>query len=131
MGGALGIAVLGSILSSLYRADIVHRLAGLPAGVQERARGSIVTTLNAAEAAGKRGDGRTAAFLAQQGREAFGQAFGRTMLCGTAVILVNAAIVWTFQGRHKGHEASDAFGPASATSAAVATDAVADAAPAD
>src|SRR5207302_4640559 len=30
LGGALGVAVVGSILASLYRADVVQRIAGLP-----------------------------------------------------------------------------------------------------
>src|SRR5207237_6208982 len=29
LGGALGVAVVGSVLASLYRGDVIHRLAGL------------------------------------------------------------------------------------------------------
>ena len=39
--------------------------------------------------------------LREQGKAAFGHAFGRTMLLGSLVILVNATIVWTLQGRHR------------------------------
>lgn len=102
MGGALGIAALGSILTSVYRADIVGRLASLPASVRDQARTSVVATFEAADRSGKAGDHATARLLVEQGREAFGHAFGRTMLCATVVILLNAAIVWTFQGRHRG-----------------------------
>lgn len=108
MGGALGIAVLGSVMASLYRSDIVSRLASLPPAVRDRAQGSIVATFDAADAAGKDGDGATARFLVDQGREALGHAFGRTMLLAMVVILVNAAIVWTFQGRHRGAESDQA-----------------------
>lgn len=107
LGGALGIAVLGSVLSSIYRADIAGRLASLPEGVRDRARSSIVATFDTADAAGRRGDGTTARFLVEQGKDAFGHAFGRTMLLATLVIFVNAAIVWTFQGRHRGAIAPD------------------------
>src|SRR5207247_7989446 len=31
LGGALGVAVIGSILASVYRGDVLHRIAGLPA----------------------------------------------------------------------------------------------------
>ena len=102
MGGALGIAVLGSVLASIYRAEIVHRLAALPAGVRDQAHTSVVATFHSADAAAKSGHPATAQFLAQQGREAFALAFGRTMLLGSVVIFLNAAIVWRFQGRHRG-----------------------------
>jgi len=110
MGGALGIAVLGSVLASLYRSGIADRLADLPAQVRDQARSSIVATFEAAQAVGREGDRGTAAFIARQGREAFSHAFGRTMLLAALVIFVNAAIVWALQGRHRsafapGHEA--------------------------
>lgn len=101
LGGALGIAVLGSVLTSIYRSDITGRLAALPESVRDQARSSVVATFNAAEVSGRDGDGRTASFLVEQGKSAFGHAFGRTMLLGAAVIFVNAAIVWTLQGRHR------------------------------
>ncbi len=110
MGGALGIAVLGSVLSSIYRSDISSRLQALPTSVRDQARGSIVSTFNAAEAAGKRGDGRTSAFLIDQGKDAFSHAFGRTMILGAVVIFLNSAIVWTFQGRHRGAVAPEPVG---------------------
>lgn len=108
MGGALGIAVLGSVMASLYRSDIVSRLASLPPAIRDQAQGSIVATFDAADTVGKGGDGATASFLVEQGREALGHAFGRTMLLAMIVILINAAIVWTFQGRHRGAEADEA-----------------------
>jgi EmrB/QacA subfamily drug resistance transporter len=113
MGGALGIAVLGSLLASMYRTGIADRLAGLSDQVRERAHHSIVATFEAADAVGREGDRGTAAFIARQGREAFSHAFGRTMLLAALVIFVNAAIVWTMQGRHRsafapGHEAPPA-----------------------
>ncbi len=107
MGGALGIAVLGSVLSSIYRSDIADRLAALPVDVRDRANSSIVATLEAAEVSGRGGEQGTAAFLVEQGKAAFGHAFGRTMLLAAAVIFVNAAIVWAFQDRHRGAVAPD------------------------
>ncbi|MEO6629930.1 MAG: MFS transporter [Aquihabitans sp.] len=101
LGGALGIAVLGSVMASIYQSDIVHRLATLPAGVRDHARSSIVATFDSASTAGQRGDSQTAAFLIEQGKAAFSHAFGRTMLLAMVVILLNAVIVWVFQGRHR------------------------------
>jgi MFS family permease len=99
MGGALGIAVLGSVMASLYRGDIVHRLASLPPGTRDAAKSSIVATFDAAQ----RSDPSTAQFLVEQGKAAFSHAFGMAMLVGAAVILLNSLIVWTFQ--HRGRTA--------------------------
>jgi EmrB/QacA subfamily drug resistance transporter len=104
MGGALGIAVLGSLLASMYRADIVHRLASVPTGVREQAKGSIVNTFKAAATAGKQGNRHLAGVLTEQGKAAFGHSFGQTMLLAAGVILVNAAIVWIFQSRREPNE---------------------------
>lgn len=101
LGGALGIAVLGSVLSSIYRADIVRRLASVPIEVRDQARSSVVATFHAADGAAGQGDGALAQLLRDQGKAAFGHAFGRTMLLGSAVIFLNATIVWTLQGRHR------------------------------
>lgn len=102
LGGALGIAVLGSVMASLFRADIVGRLSSVPPAVRDQARSSVVATFGAAHDADAAGDHSLARFLTAQGKDAFAHAFGRTMLLGAVVILANAAIVWTFQGRHRG-----------------------------
>lgn len=101
LGGALGIAVFGSILSSVYRADIVRRLADLPRGVRDQAQESIVSTFNAANRLADAGDRATAQFITDQGKEAFSHAFGRTMLYASVVIFLNATIIWTLQERRK------------------------------
>ncbi len=116
MGGALGIAVLGSILASLYRTGIADRLAGLPDALRERAGDSIVATFEAAEAVGSDGDRGTAAFMVRQAQDAFSDAFGRTMLLAALVIFVNSAIVWSLQGRHR-----SAFAPVPAERSAAPT----------
>jgi len=101
MGGALGIAVLGSLLASMYRSDIGHRLAGLPPAVRGQARGSIVATFDAAARASRGGNTRLGDFLTHQGKDAYGHAFGKAMLVAALVIFVNAAIVWTLQSRRE------------------------------
>src|SRR3954468_21863801 len=45
VGGALGVAILGSILTVAYRANLDDTLDGLPAGVRSQASESIVATL--------------------------------------------------------------------------------------
>ena len=44
VGGALGVAVLGSVLSTVYRSQISHALAGLPAAARDAAGESIGAT---------------------------------------------------------------------------------------
>lgn len=52
VGGALGVAVLGSVLSSAYREQISPDVAGLPAAVQEAAKESLAGTYGVAERLG-------------------------------------------------------------------------------
>jgi MFS transporter, DHA2 family, multidrug resistance protein len=52
VGGALGVAVLGSVLSAVYRSQIKPDLAGLPAPLRHNAQESISATYAVAEHAG-------------------------------------------------------------------------------
>lgn len=52
VGGALGVAVLGSLIASVYRGHISPALGGLPAGVQDGASSSIATAYAVAGGAG-------------------------------------------------------------------------------
>jgi EmrB/QacA subfamily drug resistance transporter len=45
MGGALGIAVIGSVVTAVYRSNL--RLAGVPAGLADKARGSFAVAIHA------------------------------------------------------------------------------------
>ena len=53
VGGALGVAVLGSVLSSVYRSQITPSLAGFPAAISEKAGESLGATLELAAKAGR------------------------------------------------------------------------------
>jgi EmrB/QacA subfamily drug resistance transporter len=44
VGGALGVAILGSILTAVYRGRMAGHLAGVPAGAKETARQSVSGT---------------------------------------------------------------------------------------
>ncbi|MEO6987555.1 MAG: MFS transporter [Aquihabitans sp.] len=106
LGGALGVAVLGSVISSVYRHDITSRLSSLSPAIQDQARESIVATFNTANA-----NPAHAEFMIEQGKNAFSHAFGMAMVLGAVLILINSAIVWTFQGRHHSAEAPDQMAP--------------------
>jgi DHA2 family multidrug resistance protein-like MFS transporter len=55
VGGALGVAVLGSILSQVYRSQISGQLGGLPASLRDAAAESLASTYAVAAKAGTAG----------------------------------------------------------------------------
>lgn len=103
-GGALGIALFGSIMNFVYQSDVTRRLASFPQSVREHASVSIVSAFEAAGKLAKQGQQADAAQIVQQAKEAFSHAFGRTMLAASVIIFLNAAIVLKFQRRHEKSE---------------------------
>ncbi|MGI5404491.1 MFS transporter [Streptomyces sp. CA-135486] len=61
VGGALGVAVLGSVLSTAYRSNVADRLTALPREVRDKAEDSVESTLAVAASLGPRGSGMAAA----------------------------------------------------------------------
>lgn len=91
VGGALGIAVLGSVLSTAYRNGIDGNLGILPAGLRDTAGESIEATLGIAAKLGPRGHA-----LVDPANNAFLHAMHVTALCGTVVALIGAVVVAVF-----------------------------------
>jgi EmrB/QacA subfamily drug resistance transporter len=91
VGGALGVAVLGSVLSSAYATRIGPVLAGLPKGVAAVASDSIGATLRAAESLGPAG-----APVAAAARTAFVDAMGAAVMIAAGVALLGAATALVF-----------------------------------
>ncbi|MHC3472534.1 MFS transporter [Streptomyces sp. 7R007] len=91
VGGALGIAVLGSVLSTSYRDGIDGSLGLLPAGLRDAAGESIEATLGVAAKLGPRGKA-----LVDPANDAFLHAMHVTALCGTVVALLGALVVFVF-----------------------------------
>ncbi|MFC5219104.1 MFS transporter [Streptomyces coerulescens] len=97
VGGALGIAVLGSVLSTAYRTDIEDRLTALPAGVRHTAGESIEATLGIADKLGPRGEA-----LIGPAHDAFLHAMHITALWGAGIAVLGAVVVALFlPGRPK------------------------------
>ncbi|MCW2697124.1 MAG: Drug resistance transporter, EmrB/QacA subfamily, partial [Modestobacter sp.] len=74
VGGALGVAILGSVLAAAYSGRLGDRVAALPAGARDEASESIIGTLGAVESAAASGDpdvARAAAGVVEPAREAF------------------------------------------------------------
>jgi Na+/melibiose symporter-like transporter len=94
VGGALGVAILGSVLAGAYAARLGSEVDALPASARDQASESIVATLGAVERAeGAGGDAATAAAaVVDPAREAFVGAMHLTAV-GTAGCAVVAAIV--------------------------------------
>ncbi|MEV8446232.1 MFS transporter [Streptomyces parvus] len=92
VGGALGIAVLGSVLSTVYRGDIEGHLGAVPAGVRDVAGESIEATLGVAEKLGPVA-GKP---LVAAANDAFISAMHVTALGSAAVALIGAVVVGLF-----------------------------------
>jgi DHA2 family integral membrane protein (MFS transporter) len=91
IGGALGIAVLGSLLSTVYRSGIDDQLTAVPAGMRHAAGESIEATLAVAHRLGP--DGRA---LVGSADDSFLHAMHTTAVCGSAVALVGALVAARF-----------------------------------
>lgn len=91
VGGALGIAVLGSVLSAAYRHGIEGRLGLLPPGLRDSAGESIEATLGIAQKLGPQGKA-----LVTPADDAFLHAMHVTALCGMGVALFGAVVVALF-----------------------------------
>ncbi|GAA0437442.1 MFS transporter [Streptomyces luteireticuli] len=95
VGGALGVAVLGSLLSSHYRGRIRDALRPLPAALRPVAEESVEGALTvAARLGGTGGDA-----LAARAVDAFVSAMRVTSLVAGGVTLAGAVVVWVFLPR--------------------------------
>jgi EmrB/QacA subfamily drug resistance transporter len=98
LGGALGIAVLGSVLNSAYRGKIGRRLpAGLPPNVVADARRSVTDALLATTNPKLHLPARLAGPLINAVRSTFAAGFGAAMLGGAAMLVLCSSLVWIFQ----------------------------------
>jgi EmrB/QacA subfamily drug resistance transporter len=91
VGGALGVAVLGSVLSAAYRRDIEGRLGVLPESARHAAGESIEATLAAAARLGPAGRG-----LVEPAKDAFIGAMHTAALGSAVVALIGAVVVAVF-----------------------------------
>jgi DHA2 family multidrug resistance protein-like MFS transporter len=98
VGGALGVAILGSVLSTVYRSQLGSAVDVLPAAARHDAAESIGGTYAALGAAGP-----AAGRLQQAASDAFVHAMHVTALCAVVVVLMGSAVVWLYlPGRRAG-----------------------------
>jgi len=88
VAGALGVAVLGSVLSTSYRGEIAPALQGLPADVQHAGGESIMATVEVARTLGERGD-----VLLRPAFDAFLHGMHVTALVSAVIGLAGIAVV--------------------------------------
>ncbi|MEW6475325.1 MAG: MFS transporter [Actinomycetota bacterium] len=91
VGGALGVAVIGSVLSSSYATAVRPALGGLPEPAATAAGDSIGAAVHAAATAGP-----AAANLLATARSAFVAAMGDALLIGAAVAALGAVLALCF-----------------------------------
>jgi len=86
LGGALGIAILGSVLNSAYRSSVSDQTSALPPALADNARGSLA----AAQAIGNRLGSDD---LVAKANDAFVHGFSLALLAGAAVLIAGAVFV--------------------------------------
>jgi hypothetical protein len=95
LGGALGIAVLGSVVTMIYRSTIVGALDNLTPGSLEAARGTLGDALSVAAAL----PDPLGAYLVNVSRRAFIEAFQAAALLSIFIAVIEAAATVLLLGR--------------------------------
>ncbi len=91
LGGALGIAILGSIGVAVYR-SVMTGAGGIPIGVPPEAAAVAQATLGGAVAVAARLPGHLGVALLGTARDAFTQAFGLTVAISAVMALIMAPV---------------------------------------
>ena len=101
LGGALGIAVLGSLVNAVYRSKIdVHLPPGLTGRLAADAHHSVADILLDVTNPRLHVASGLATQLVDAVRFTFADAFGIAMLGGAGMLVACAAMVWKFQHHH-------------------------------
>jgi MFS family permease len=93
VGGALGVAIIGSIVASVYSSQIVHAASGLnlDCAALETAKGSLGGALQTAPTLGAGG-----AQFALDAKEAFVTALHYGLRLGAVVVVIASAVAYRF-----------------------------------
>ena len=106
VGAALGVAVLGSIMSSTYRPRVSDAIAGQP--VPAEAATAIKDQVGAALEIAQRIGGAPGRALAEVASNGFADGMGRAFLVGAAALLVGAIVTALYlPARQHDHEGGD------------------------
>jgi EmrB/QacA subfamily drug resistance transporter len=90
LGGALGVAVLGSLVASRFTSHLAPALAGLPADVRRVSTGGLASALGAARGLG----GESGAALAHAAKQSYMSGFHTAAIAGAGAALVASVCVY-------------------------------------
>lgn len=97
VGGALGVAIVGSLIDTIYTSRVGEAAASLPPAL----RSPVEASVGAANAVAARLPAPAGAHLAAAAADAFTSALGYGLLAAAAVALLGAGIVlWKLPARH-------------------------------
>jgi hypothetical protein len=97
VGGAFGVAIIGSVINSVYRDRMIDPTAALPPRAAEPAGDSVGAALAVSAQLG----GETGTMLMTAARSAFVDAMGFAALIGATVVLIGALLVRRFMPPHE------------------------------
>jgi hypothetical protein len=95
VGGAIGIALLGTLLNSGYRSGLGNVADALPAEAADAVNDNVGAALSVA------GDGPEGEVLAQTARDAFVDGMRLSLLVGALILVVAGGIVARFFPREE------------------------------
>ena len=111
VGGALGVAIVGSLIGTIYTSRIGDAAAALPPTV----RAPVESSIGGANAVAARLPSAAGAHLTSAAADAFTTALGYGLLVAAAVALIGAGIVvWKLPARHEAAPVTDAPRPLAA-----------------
>jgi EmrB/QacA subfamily drug resistance transporter len=105
VGGAIGIAIVGSIVNSVFRSNVASALAQLPGEQQDFAKDNIAKALGISARLAASGDPEAASELQRAVRQAFLDG-AHVALKVAAVVVVLAAVVMYFRLPDSGEHSS-------------------------
>ena len=94
VGGAVGIAIVGSIVNSIFRSNVGAALAGLPPAQQEFAKDNIAKALGVSRGLAESGDTEAAGELRRAIQQAFLDGAHVALKVASGVVIVAAAVMY-------------------------------------
>ncbi len=94
VGGAIGIAIVGSIVNSIFRSHVGASLTALPAAQQEFAKDNIAKALGISKGLAAAGDADGASDLRRAVQQAFLDGAHVALKVASAVVIVAAVIMY-------------------------------------